>query len=72
MYILIVAVLLLGFILVLMLGLLSVFQDLTERNCRAEPVFDEIGPNFHDPVTDHGDSRSQFAWQSRSHGRGQD
>ena len=72
MYILIVAVLLLGFILVLMLGLLSVFQDLTERNGRAEPVFHEPGPIFHDQVRDHRDTRSQFAWQSRSHFPGPD
>jgi hypothetical protein len=72
MHILIVALLLLGFILVLMLGLSSVFQDLTERNCHGEPAFHEPGPIFHDQVTDHRDTRSQFAWQSRSHFRGPD
>jgi hypothetical protein len=69
-YILIFALLLLGFILVLMLGLLNAFQDLAERDCRGEPVLHEPGPIFHDQVTDH--TRSQFAWQSRSHFQGPD
>jgi hypothetical protein len=67
MYILIVALLLLGYILVLMLGLLSVFQDLAEQNSHREPVFHEPGPIFHDQVADYRETRSQFAWQSRSH-----
>jgi hypothetical protein len=49
-----------------------VFEDLTERTCHGEPVFHEPGPIFHDQVTDHRGTRSQFAWQSRSHFRGPD
>ena len=73
MHLLIMVLLLLGFVLALMLGLLSVFQDLAEQNCHGEPVFRDPGPIFHDQVADYrGDARSQFAWQSRSHYRAPD
>jgi hypothetical protein len=73
MHLFITALLLLGFVLALMLGLLNVFQDLAERHCHSEPVFHEPGPIFHDQVADYrGDARSQFAWQSRSHFRAPD
>jgi hypothetical protein len=72
MHLLIMVLLLLGFVLALMLGLLSVFQDLAERNCHGEPVFHDPGPIFHDQVADHREARSQFAWQSRSHSRAPD
>ena len=73
MHLLIIALLLLGFVLVLLWGLLSVFQDYAERNCHGEPVFHEPGPIFHHQVADYrGDARSQFAWQSRSHFRAPD
>jgi hypothetical protein len=73
MHLFITALLLLGFVLALMLGLLNVFQYLAERHCHSEPVFHEPGPIFHDQVADYrGDARSQFAWQSRSHFRAPD
>jgi hypothetical protein len=60
------------FSLVLVMGLLSVLQDLAERNPQGSPIFHDPGPIFHDQVADHRDTRSQFAWQSRSHSRGPD
>jgi hypothetical protein len=73
MHLLIIALLLLGFVLALVLGLLSVFRGLAERSCYSEPVFHEPGPIFHDQVADYrGHARSQFAWQSRSHFRAPD
>jgi hypothetical protein len=73
MHILVIVLLVLGFVLALMLGLLSVFQDLANRQSHGEPVFHEPGPIFHDQVADYrGEARSQFAWQSRSHYRAPD
>jgi hypothetical protein len=73
MHFLVIVLLVLGFVLALILGLLSVFQDLAERPSHSEPVFHDPGPIFHDQVADYrGEARSQFAWQSRSHFRGPD
>ena len=73
MHILVIVLLVLGFVLALMLGLLSVFQDLADRQSHGEPVFHEPGQIFHDQVAGYrGDARSQFAWQSRSHYRAPD
>ena len=73
MHILVIVLLVLGFVLALMLGLLSVFQDLADPQTHVEPVFHEPGPMFHDQVADYrGEARSQFAWQSRSHYRAPD
>ena len=72
MTILITILLLLVFCLALGWGLLSVLQDLVERNPQDTPIFHDAGPIFHDQVADSRDSRSQFAWQSRSHSRGPD
>jgi hypothetical protein len=72
MTILITIVLLLVFCLALGWGLLSVLQDLVERNPQDTPIIHDPGPIFHDQVTDYRDSRSQFAWQSRSHSRAPD
>jgi hypothetical protein len=73
MHILVIVLLVLGFVLALTLGLLSVFQDLADQS-HGEPVFHEPGgPVFHDQVADYrGEARSQFAWQSRSHYRAPD
>jgi hypothetical protein len=73
MHILVIILLVLGFVLALMLGLLSVFQDLADYQRHGEPVFHEPGPIFHDQVADYRrEARSQFAWQSRSHYRAPD
>lgn len=73
MHILVIALLVLGVVQALMLGLMRVFQDLAERPSHSAPVFHEPGPIFHDQVADYrGEARSQFAWQSRSHFRGPD
>jgi hypothetical protein len=72
MHILVIAFLLLCFILLLMVGLMSVFHDLAERDCHGGPLFHEPGPIFHDQIADHRETRSQFAWQSRSHSRAPD
>ncbi len=69
MTILVTVLLLLVFGLVLVRGLLSVLQDLVERSSQDSPIFHDPGPIFHDQVADHRDTRSQFAWQSRSHSR---
>ncbi|MEA3196013.1 MAG: hypothetical protein QOF32_65 [Gammaproteobacteria bacterium] len=58
--------------LALMLGLLTVFQNLVERDCHGEPALHEPGPIFHHQVADYREFRSLFAWQSRSHFRGPD
>ena len=69
MTILVTIVLLLVFCLALIVGLLSVLQDLVERNPQDTPIIHDPGPIFHDQVADYRDARSQFAWQSRSHSR---
>jgi hypothetical protein len=72
MTILVTVLLLLVFGLALVMGLLSVLQDLVERNPQDTPIFQDPGPIFHDQVADGRDVRSQFAWQSRSHSRAPD
>jgi hypothetical protein len=67
MTILIPVLLLVGLGLALMWSLLTMLQDLVERYCQGEPVFHEPGPIFHDQVAESRQTRSQFAWQSRSH-----
>jgi hypothetical protein len=65
------SVLLIG-VLALVFGLLSVFRDLIERFSQSDPVFRDSGPIFHDPDGASQQTRSQFAWQSRSHFRERD
>ena len=72
MTILITIVLLLVFCLALGWGLLSLLQDLVERNPQDTPIIHDPGPIFHDQVADYRNARSQFAWQSRSHSRAPD
>jgi hypothetical protein len=72
MTILVTVLLMLVFGLVPVMSLLRVLQDLVERNPQDSPIFHDPGPIFHDQVADHRDTRSQFAWQSRSHSRGPD
>ena len=72
MTILVTVLLPLVFSLVLVMGLLSVLRDLVERNPQDSPIFHDPGPIFHDQAADQRDTRSQFAWQSRSHSRGPD
>jgi hypothetical protein len=72
MTLLVTVLLLLVFCLALVMGLLSVLQDLVERNPQETPIFHDAGPIFHDQVADNRDARSQFAWQSRSHSRAPD
>jgi hypothetical protein len=72
MIILVTVLLLLVFSLALLMGLLSVFQDLVDRNPQDSPIFQDLGPIFHDQTSDQRDTRSQFAWQSRSHSPGPD
>jgi hypothetical protein len=72
MTILITIVLVLVFCLALGWGLLSVLQDLVERNPQDTPIIHDPGPIFHDQVADYRNARSQFAWQSRSHSRAPD
>jgi hypothetical protein len=71
-YILIIGLLLLVFFAALTLALLSVLKELIERFCQSEPMFSEQGPIFYDQDSDQLQSRSQFAWQSRSHSQGPD
>jgi hypothetical protein len=67
--------LVLGCVLLLLFGLLSVLRSLLERDVLGSPSFQEPGPIFHDqhvePIEQLG-ARSQFAWQSRSHFRAPD
>jgi hypothetical protein len=72
MTLLVTVLVLLVFCLALVMGLLSVLQDLVERNPQETPIFHDAGPIFHDQVADNRDARSQFAWQSRSHSRAPD
>jgi hypothetical protein len=64
--------LLLVFSVALVRCLLNVLRDLFDRNVHEGPVFQDPGPIFHDQGQEHSAVRSQFAWQSRSHGRGPD
>jgi hypothetical protein len=64
--------LLVAFCLVLGLGLLSVLQDLVERNPQDTPIFHDHGPIFHHQAANNQNAKSQFAWQSRSHSRAPD
>ena len=72
MHILFIFALLLALVFLLGFGLLSVFQELTERCPYGEPVFHDPGPIFPDQGASQQQARSQFAWQSRSHSRDQD
>jgi hypothetical protein len=71
-FILVISLLLLVLVAALMLGLLSVLQELIERYGQSEPMFSEQGPIFHDQDSNQRHARSQFAWQSRSHSQGPD
>ncbi len=64
----------LGLSLILGVGLVSVLQDLLDRSCHYEPLFQDLHAD-HDAGMDHDRDtiqglepvRSQFAWQSQSH-----
>jgi hypothetical protein len=58
--------------LLLAAGLLSVLREWAEHSTQDGPMIHEPGPIFHDQTADYRESRSQFAWQSRSHFRGPD
>jgi hypothetical protein len=62
--------LLLGLFLVV--GLLSVLRERAEHSTHDTPIIHDQGPIFHDQAADYRESRSQFAWQSRSHFRAPD
>ncbi len=64
------SVLLLGLLLVA--ALLSVLREWVEHSTHDGPIVHDQGPIFHDQTADYRESRSQFAWQSRSHFRGPD
>jgi hypothetical protein len=66
MHLIIVVLLLPAFLLAVISGLLNVLEGLLDR--QAEPMFHELGQIFHDQESEPR-SRSQFAWQSRSHFR---
>jgi hypothetical protein len=68
MHVIIIVLLPLTFLLAPIFGLLNVLEDLVDRHCQGEPVFHEPGAIFHDQGSELR-SRSQFAWQSRSHFR---
>ena len=70
MAVLVVCLLLLGVLLVA--GLLSVLRDWAEHSTHDAPIVHDQGPIFHDQAADYRESRSQFAWQSRSHFRAPD
>jgi hypothetical protein len=52
-------------------GLLWVLHDWIEEEVYDGPIFHDQGPLFHDHRAER-ESRSQFAWQSRSHFRAPD
>jgi hypothetical protein len=58
--------------LVLAWGLISILQTLSDRSAYDEPAFREPGPIFHDHSAVQLGTRSQFAWQSRSHSKAPD
>jgi hypothetical protein len=64
--------LILGCVLLLLCGLMSVLRSLLERDVLGNPSFQEPGPIFHDQHVELLGARSQFAWQSRSHFRAPD
>jgi hypothetical protein len=64
------SVLLLGLLLVA--ALLSLLREWAEHSTHDGPIVHDQGPIFHDQAADYRGSRSQFAWQSRSHFRGPD
>jgi hypothetical protein len=66
------SLLLLCLYLVLGWGMLSVIQNLSEEDAHDTPTFREQGPIFHDHYVEQQSSRSQFAWQSRSHWKAPD
>jgi hypothetical protein len=47
-------------------------QNLTQKSVHDEPAFRDPGPIFHDHGSEQQGSRSQFAWQSRSHSKAPD
>lgn len=53
-------------------GLLSVLREWTEQTTHDVPIIHDQGPIFHDHAADYRETRSQFAWQSRSHFRAPD
>ncbi|MGC2031741.1 MAG: hypothetical protein WA642_17110 [Steroidobacteraceae bacterium] len=64
--------LLLLFGLLLVAGVLSVLREWAEHSTHDAPIVHDPGPIFHDQTADYRESRSQFAWQSRSHFRAPD
>jgi hypothetical protein len=62
----------LGLSLVLWVGLISVIRNLAELHCQGEPLCQESAPICNDEPAGHRETRSQFAWQSRSHFRAPD
>ena len=62
--------LLLGVLLVA--GLLSVLREWAAHSTHDGPIIHDQGPIFHDQAAEYRESRSQFAWQSRSHFRAPD
>jgi hypothetical protein len=74
---LIIALLLLGFCLALFMGLLTALQKLKPKSEADILAARRQGPAFRDhsvgeQSADQQGSRSQFAWQSRSHSRAPD
>jgi hypothetical protein len=68
------ALLLLGLCLTLVIGLLSALQKLKSNTLEEQAHLRQRGPAFRDHSageysSDQQGSRSQFAWQSRSHSR---
>jgi hypothetical protein len=63
------------FLLLICLGLmlawavLSIVQNVTDKEAYGEPAFREQGPIFHAQHVEQYPPKSQFAWQSRSHFR---
>jgi hypothetical protein len=53
-------------------AVISIVQNLTQKSVHDEPAFRDPGPIFHDYGSEQQGSRSQFAWQSRSHSKAPD
>jgi hypothetical protein len=68
----VVVLLVLSVSLALLLGLMSVIRALAQLDGQGEPVWQDTGPIAPDQCSDPQYSRSQFAWQSRSHSRAPD
>ena len=66
-----VACLLVLFVVLLVFGLLSLLYEWVRCSTHDSPVFHDQGPIFHDQAAER-ETRSQFAWQSRSHCRARD